>query len=139
MRAGHNQKQIAQMLSRNKSTISRELSRNGGRRGYRPKQADRLAQERAQGCRNAERVSPDIMWRAFDLLKQQWSPEQIAGHMPISHETIYRHVYADKASGGNVTQEDEIDVGRSLGAGRLVSALPILKQEIELAIGKVIP
>ena len=30
----------------------------------------------------------------------QWSPEQIAARLPISHETLYRHVYADKAQGG---------------------------------------
>jgi IS30 family transposase len=33
-------------------------------------------------------------------LKSQWSPEQIAAEVPISHETIYRRVYADKAQGG---------------------------------------
>jgi IS30 family transposase len=30
----------------------------------------------------------------------QWSPEQIAARLPISHETLYQHVYADKAQGG---------------------------------------
>jgi IS30 family transposase len=33
-------------------------------------------------------------------LKVQWCPEQIAAEVPISHETIYRHIYADKALGG---------------------------------------
>ena len=33
-------------------------------------------------------------------MKRQWSPEQIAAEVPISHETIYRHIYADKALGG---------------------------------------
>ena len=34
------------------------------------------------------------------LLRVQWSPEQIASKLPISHETVYQHVYADKAQGG---------------------------------------
>jgi len=34
------------------------------------------------------------------LLQIQWSPEQIASKLPISHETLYQHVYADKAQGG---------------------------------------
>jgi len=41
--AGHRQSEIAEMLGRHKSTISRELRRNRGLRGYRPKQAHRLA------------------------------------------------------------------------------------------------
>ena len=34
------------------------------------------------------------------MLRVQWSPEQIASKLPISHETVYQHVYADKAQGG---------------------------------------
>ena len=34
------------------------------------------------------------------LLRLQWSPEQISSRLPISHETVYQHVYADKAQGG---------------------------------------
>jgi len=46
LKAGHNQSKIAMILSRDESTISRELKRNTGLRGYRPKQAQRLAEER---------------------------------------------------------------------------------------------
>ena len=38
----------------------------------------------------------------IDPIKLQWSPEQIAGKLPVSHETLYLHVYADKAHGGNL-------------------------------------
>ena len=38
----------------------------------------------------------------FDLVRQEWSLEQVAGTMNISHETVYRHVYADKDLGGNL-------------------------------------
>ncbi len=43
MKAGHNQTEIARILEVHKSTISRELRRNRGLRGYRPQQAERLA------------------------------------------------------------------------------------------------
>ena len=43
LQAGHPQSGIATVLKRDKSTISREVRRNCGLRGYRPKQAQRLA------------------------------------------------------------------------------------------------
>ena len=39
MSAGNSQQQIAELLSRHKSTISREIARNTGGRGFRPRQA----------------------------------------------------------------------------------------------------
>ena len=45
-KAGHSQKEIAEVLRRNPSTISRELGRNKGLKGYRPEQAHRLVQNR---------------------------------------------------------------------------------------------
>ena len=102
MKAGHNITQIADLLSRSKSTISRELRRNAGSRGYRPKQACELSRQRAQGSRNAARVAPWVKEQAAALLELQWSPEQIAGKLPVSHETLYQHVYADMAQGGKL-------------------------------------
>ena len=100
MKAGHDQSQIAKLLDRHKSTISRELSRNTGSRGYRPKQACEMSADRAQNSRNASTVAPWVKEQANALLRVQWSPEQIASQLPISHETVYQHVYADKAQGG---------------------------------------
>jgi IS30 family transposase len=104
---GHSQTQIARNMGVHKATISRQLSRNIGGRGYRPKQADELAQARKQ-----QRVRPRItvaQWRQVaQLLRQQWSPAQIAGRLELegqrrlSHERIYQYVYADKARGGTV-------------------------------------
>ena len=104
---GHSRTAIARNLGVHKATISRELSRNLGRRGYRPAQADELAQARKQ-----QRVRPRItaaQWiQVAALLRQQWSPEQISGRLAlerqarISHESIYQYVYADKAEGGTL-------------------------------------
>ena len=103
----HNQLEMAHNLGVDKSTISRELKRNQGRRGYRPKQADELAQQRKQR-RVTSRIT-DAQWQQVEkLLGQDWSPEQIAGRLTlerqptISHERIYQHVYADKRQGGTL-------------------------------------
>ena len=47
MDIGHNQTEVAQQLEVNKSSISREVERNRGQRGYRPKQAHEIAFEKA--------------------------------------------------------------------------------------------
>jgi len=100
MKAGLNCTQIANNLGRSKSTISREIRRNKGGRGYRPKQADQLARERSIGSRNARRIEPGVLKAAFDRIAEQLSPEQIAAELPISHEALYQHIYVNKADGG---------------------------------------
>ena len=80
--AGHQQNEIAKMLDRHKSTISRELRRNRGLRGYRPKQAHRLALARRSAKVRPRFGSP--IWRQIKvLIRQDWSPEQIAGRLKI--------------------------------------------------------
>jgi IS30 family transposase len=76
------------------------LIRNAGSRGYRPKQACEFSAERAQYSRNAPTFEPCVREEASSLLQLQWRPEQITARLPISHETLYQHVYADKAQGG---------------------------------------
>ncbi len=105
MKDGKTQTQISQLMGRHKSTISRELARNTGLKGYRPKQACLLAQERSLGSRNATRITLTVWNETVDCLGEQWSPVQIANQVGISHETIYRHVYADKAAGGSLYQQ----------------------------------
>lgn len=102
MKALHTITQIAQLLGRHKSTISREVRRNAGFRGYRPKQACELALKRSESSRNASTIAPSVKEQVNALLQLQWSPEQIAGKLPVSHETLYQHVYADKSQGGKL-------------------------------------
>ena len=101
-KAGHNQIQIARILRRSKSTISREVRRNRGLRGYRPAQAQLLCLQRSLNSRNAPRITSEVWQQAVQCLSQQWSPEQIADQSEVSHETLYQHIYADKASGGGL-------------------------------------
>ena len=100
MKAGLNQSEIAKVLERHKSSIRRELARNRGAKGYRPNQACELAAKRSERNRNACKVAPWVRFQASQLLQLQWSPKHIAARLPISHETLYQHVYADKAQGG---------------------------------------
>lgn len=83
---------IAQILGRRRSTIRRELKRNAGLRRYRPQQAQRLAELRGENSRNARRIDACECSQAKELLRIKWSPEQIAAHAWMSHETIYRNV-----------------------------------------------
>lgn len=99
---GYEQKDIAQALNRSESTITRELQRNRSKRGYRPKRAQILANERAINSRNAKCISPDILNVADKYLRYDWSPEQIAAHLPISTTTLYTHIRSDKAQGGEL-------------------------------------
>ena len=109
-KTGHTQTAIADVVGCCKSTISRELRRGRGGRGYRPDQAQRLADERWAAGRATlkPRVSAETWKRVAALLREDWSPEQIAlwlrkqGMPSVSHEWIYQHVYADKAAGGDL-------------------------------------
>jgi len=101
-RAGHKQNEIAQLLCRHPSTISRELSRNRGLRSYRPRQAQRLSEARSGNSRNAPRIAPAVWAAAKAELHLQHSPEQIAARLPVSHETLYQRIYADKREGGDL-------------------------------------
>ena len=100
--------QIAELLGRSPSTIWREIQRNSGRRGYRPKQAHGLARTREKQSRSRSRITAR-QWCAMErLLRQGWSPGQVAGRcrlekgVSISHEWIYLYIYADKALGGGL-------------------------------------
>jgi IS30 family transposase len=96
--AGHKQSEIAHVLERSASTISRELARNRGQRGYRPKQAHGMAVERR--TTNARMVNAATWQFAQEKLLLQWGPEQISAHARIRPETLYQRVYADKRACG---------------------------------------
>ena len=100
---------IARETGRAPSTISREILRN--RRadgGYRASTAgEKTRARRSRSRRNAHFGADD--WMIVEhLLSLDWSPEQISGWLRkerlllISHETIYLHVWADKARGGEL-------------------------------------
>ena len=111
--AGLTKTAIAHRLKRSPSTICREIARNRGRNGYFPKLAVRKTRKRLhqRGCNNVQRVNLDAWAFAQTHLALEWSPQQIAGVLRltqgapyISHETIYRKVYAQMRTGGSLAQ-----------------------------------
>lgn len=102
--AGETFRAIARRLGRAVSTISQEVGRHGGRRGYRAAKADATAWEsarRPKPCLLAK--NRRLQWIVALKLKQDWSPQQITGwlkdrhpenpEMWVSHETIYRSLF----------------------------------------------
>ncbi len=111
--AGKTQRNIAQCLGVHPSTISRELTRNTGGCGYRPKQAHCRAAGRRGYARKAVKMTPKTIAYIERQLRQEHSPEQIAGRMKVdpgyygpsvSHERIYQHLWQDKTAGGKLYQ-----------------------------------
>ncbi len=104
-KAHFNQTQIATEIGVHKATVSREVRRGRGERGYRPQQAQALAAARL-GLRAKPRIQPETWRQVCDLLAQQWSPAQISGRLKlegqptVSHERIYQYIYSDKRAGG---------------------------------------
>ena len=103
-KAGHRQNFIARAIGVHPSTISREL--NGGR-GDPPKQADELTSACKQK-RYRARIAGATWTLIEELLRQDWSPEQVSGWLSkeqgraVSHERIYQYIYSDKARGGTL-------------------------------------
>lgn len=106
-KAGLNQTEMAVIIGADKGTISRELKRNSGLRGYRPQQAHSLMLGR-QANKSTSRIGVNAWRRVEQLLREEWSPEQISGWIleetreTITHEWIYQYVLEDKAQGGDL-------------------------------------
>ena len=109
-RLGYTAAAIARILCRHRSTIGREVRRNATRYdgGYRPQLADGYARSRRSRSRRNQRFSAADWVQVHAWLRENLSPEQVAGRMRlsrqlrISHETIYRHIWADKRAGGTL-------------------------------------
>ena len=106
LKMGFSQTDIAKEVGVHRSTISRELHRNQGRRGYRPKQAHRFALSRRNKAKT--NITPETWELIEQLIRMDWSPEQISGRLKyrenihISHEWIYQYIYEDKRSNGEL-------------------------------------
>lgn len=107
MKAELNQSEIAAIVGVHKSTVSRELGRNRGLKGYRPKQAHQMALNRRL-TKAQPRITGEDWAFVERLLREDWSPEQISlwlaqeKRLSISHEWIYQHVLEDKRRGGDL-------------------------------------
>jgi len=101
LQMGLPKKQIAERLSKDKSTIYREINRNKEKDGYFPGIAQQKARARNQQGR-FNKLEKNILLHEYVIrgLKKGWSPEQISGRMRLKkigyyacHETIYQYIY----------------------------------------------
>lgn len=108
---GFTQKIIAKELGRSPSTISREISRNTGKKNYRPKQAQQLAESRRKNAHKSVKVTEQVKHWIITLLYHDLSPEQITIYLKrrksisLHHETIYQLIYADRDAGGTLYKQ----------------------------------
>lgn len=112
-KSGETQSAIAKQLGVHPSTISRELAKNTGKKGYRCKQAQEKAVERRRSASRAPKKMNEKMIKLInEKLAMQWSPVQISGWIKcrkkgtsISHETIYQYIWENKRKGGSLYKE----------------------------------
>jgi transposase, IS30 family len=108
---GYTPAAIARELQRHRSTITREIRRNiwrENRVSYFPLKAQSYTNQRRRRSRRGTHFSAEEWAFVEELLREDWSPEQIVGWcarfaiLAISHETIYRRIWKDKKTGGTL-------------------------------------
>lgn len=108
IKIGYSQRVIADCIGVSQSTISREISRNSGGRGYSHKQAQSMSEARSRSAAKPTKMTVQLVSLIESKIRIEWSPEQISGWLwaeseqEISHETIYLHIWTDKRSGGDL-------------------------------------
>ena len=109
-RLGLSQAEMGRQLGRHRSSVGRELKRNAAPYDgwYRAARAQERAVARRKRSRRNGQFGRAELALVEEFLREQWSPEQVSGHLArtkelsISHETIYRHVWADLKKGGTL-------------------------------------
>lgn len=105
---GYKGVEIARSLQRSPATISRELRRNAGLRGYRPGQAQRLSEERRRQAHKACKLTSGVQRDLARLIRQELSPQQAVDYLrrhrrvSLHPETVYQWIYADQRAGGDL-------------------------------------
>lgn len=104
LRQGTSINEIAIQLGRNRSSLYRELARNGNNEAYNPIAAEHQALTKRSQLRRCKIERHNTLRQyVMKRLKIGWSPEQIAGRLKrkkskyvICHETIYSFIYRQK-------------------------------------------
>jgi len=108
LKAGWIQAQIARELRVAKSTILREIRRNGSMRSYNPDLANKRAKRRWRYANKRKKLTTHLQKMIRDKIKLDWSPEQVSGFLKrrhlasISHQTIYDLIKKDRLAGGSL-------------------------------------
>lgn len=107
---GESKSEIAEAIGKDRSVVHREIERNkDGRSGkYSANLAERKYRKRIKEKPRHRRFTEEIKARVNELLKDEFSPEQITGRCSkdgekmVSHESIYQYVWADKRANGTL-------------------------------------
>jgi len=107
---GYKKKSIAESIGVHPSTISREIKRNSDKLSgeYDYEKAYLDTKRRHKEKPKYRVITPFLEKYIKEKLKEGWSPQQLAGRLEmehkqtISHETIYRFIYANKSNGGRL-------------------------------------
>jgi IS30 family transposase len=110
LQQGKTQKEIAQIIGKHKSTVSREIARNQDKRSgkYNYELAERKYRQRIREKPKKIHFTQAVKDFVESQLKEDLSPEQIVGVAKkegiacVSHERIYQHVWEDKKKGGRL-------------------------------------
>jgi len=106
--SGFSRGEIARHPGRDRSTIHREIGRNGGGRGYRHEWAQGMAEARRKAASSVpRRFTPERWAEVEEKLREGWSPERIGGRFrlegrPVGRQRIYERVRADRKAGGDL-------------------------------------
>jgi len=101
-------RKIARIISVHPSTVSRELNRNTGGRGYRFKQAQIKANQRRSNAKKHTKLDGSMRFYIHGKIRMYESPEQIVGTAKlkgisiVSTERIYQYIWKDKQEGGDL-------------------------------------
>ena len=145
--AGLKDAEIARRLNRPRSTVGREIARNGGRPVYRAEAAEQRCLQKARRPKTCRLATNESLRQAVsEKLQQLWSPEQIAGwlraerqndrSMQISHETIYRSLFIQARGvlkkelmthlrSGRLMRRGKTATAKGHGHGQIVGAISI--------------
>jgi IS30 family transposase len=155
-KTGMSQSKIAKQLKVSQSTISREFSRNTGKRGYRFKQAQTSTDTRRSVVCKAIKMTTALIALIKSKLTAKLSPKQVSGWLredqsiDISYETIYQHIGSDKkvvAIYSNIYVEKEKLINHVVRINKLAESLlravlvlmsvhTLLMIKVEWVIGK---
>lgn len=152
--AGLSMRQIALIVHKAPSTVSREVSRNGGVAAYRASEADQAAWDRGlrpKPCMLSEH--PKLRSLVSSRLRLDWSPQQIAGwlktehadevDLQVSHETIYRTLFVQSRGvlkkelvahlrSSRVMRRAKISTMKGQGRGKIIDAVSIRERPAEV-------
>ena len=110
LKEGHTQSEIARVIGKNKSVVSREIKRNRDLRSglYSQDLAQRKYQKRQKEKPKRVRFTEAVKTEVETLLKEDYSPEQVVGTLKklgkdtVSIETLYQYIWKNKKQGGTL-------------------------------------